>query len=142
MKANVSFAKCLDTKYEHWGWTFYEVILIHFHYLFFKNYLSIADPLLTNLKIQVYISYEITVLHLKTLKSVTQKRCICIIHLKIKEIRGFEFGLGSLCICIFWHFTMYLPPLVCTFYIVNVAFFDHLPTPKCKHNLPLLWCDL
>ena len=26
-------------------------------------------------------------------------------------------------------------PLVCTFYVVNLAFFDHLPTPKCKRNL-------
>ena len=25
--------------------------------------------------------------------------------------------------CIFWHLTMYKPPLVCTFYVVNLAFF-------------------
>ena len=24
-------------------------------------------------------------------------------------------------VCIFWHLTMYVPPLVCTFYVVNLA---------------------
>ena len=26
-------------------------------------------------------------------------------------------------VCIFWHLTTYVPPLVCTFYVVNIAFF-------------------
>ena len=26
-------------------------------------------------------------------------------------------------VCIFWHLTTYVPPLVCTFYVVNLAFF-------------------
>ena len=52
---------------------------------------------------------------------------IFIIMIFVRELSQITFAFFG----IFWPRTA----LVCTFYVVNYTFSDHLPTPKCKRNL-------